>query len=602
MIILGLSDSHESQACLLKDGVVLAAVAEERLTRLKADVGYPRLAIDKVLEMTGISAEEIDEVAFAGQNGLLFNALYKQDALFSIDDWIEQCHKVWKPKLLEGKSISPLDDFDVFAHKQGDAIKDDPYYPFIERVRNAPESAWPEIGNDVRRQAVCKQLGIAPEKVHFYRHEDCHKIYAFHSSPYARERALIFTAESFGDDSCATLSTSTANGEITEHWRSNFMQLGRAYRYMTLLLGMKPLQHEYKMMGLAPYGTEYHGQATLEFYRKIHRFEGSRILPNDPPKDLYFSVRDALEGQRFDGMAWGIQQWTEELLCEWVEKAIGEHDCSNILFSGGVAQNIKACKAIAELDSVERFWTGPVSGDGSLGIAAAWMGHTRLAPDMPIEGLPSVYLGTEPTRTDIEAVAANDAIRKGGFEITENPSSKLIADWLVEGRIVSRCAGRMEYGQRALGNRSILADPRRIASLEHINQKIKYRDFWMPFTPSMMIEEAGRVLQNDKNLYSPFMTQAFDLKPEFRDMIPAAMHPADKSVRPQMLKREDNPGYYDIISSFRDATGVGAVLNTSFNLHGEPIVESAQDAVSTFLRSEIDTLLFDGLAISRPQP
>ena len=157
----------------------------------------------------------------------------------------------------------------------------------------------------------------------------------------------------------------------------------------------------------------------------------------------------------------------------------------------------------------------------------------------------------------------------------------------------------MEFGQRALGNRSILADPRKPEIIEWINQKVKYRDFWMPFTPSMMIEEADRLLDNPKDVYSPYMTLAFDLKPEFRTAIPAAQHPADKSVRPQMLRHSDNPGYYDLLKEFKALTGLGVLLNTSFNLHGEAIVESPDDAIDTFKRSEIDILLFDHVALSR---
>jgi carbamoyltransferase len=131
---------------------------------------------------------------------------------------------------------------------------------------------------------------------------------------------------------------------------------------------------------------------------------------------------------------------------------------------------------------------------------------------------------------------------------------------------------------------------------------VKYRDFWMPFTPSMMIEEAERMLENPKRIYSPFMTMAFDLKPPFRDTIPGAIHPADRTARPQMLRREDNPGYYDIIAAFKERTGIGAVLNTSFNLHGDAIVESPSDAIETFLKSEIDVLLFDRVAVLRERP
>jgi carbamoyltransferase len=157
----------------------------------------------------------------------------------------------------------------------------------------------------------------------------------------------------------------------------------------------------------------------------------------------------------------------------------------------------------------------------------------------------------------------------------------------------------MEFGQRALGARSILADPRRWESVERVNNKIKYRDFWMPFTPSMTIEQSEKMIVNPKGVFSPYMTMAFDLKPEWVGRIPAATHPADKTVRPQMLRRQNNDRYYDLIRAFGALSGIECLMNTSFNLHGDAIVESPDDAIRTFLSSELDILLFDEVAIRR---
>ena len=174
-----------------------------------------------------------------------------------------------------------------------------------------------------------------------------------------------------------------------------------------------------------------------------------------------------------------------------------------------------------------------------------------------------------------------------------------VARWLTEGKIIARFSGRMEFGQRALGNRSIIADPRKFNSVEKINTKVKYRDFWMPFTPTIMFEDCDNILVNPKGIYSPYMTMAFDLKDEYRDVLPAVVHPSDKTVRPQMLRYKDNPKYYDIINEFKKLTGIGVVLNTSFNLHGDAVVESPDDAIQTFIKSELDILLFDNMVISR---
>ena len=254
-----------------------------------------------------------------------------------------------------------------------------------------------------------------------------------------------------------------------------------------------------------------------------------------------------------------------------------------------------------ELPEVDRFWCGPISGDGSLAIGAAWLASSKFAPERDIKGLQNVYLGTTYDEKGVNE-AVNKYSLRSKYHCIENPDNNLIAKWIDKGHVIARFSGAMEFGQRALGNRSIMADPRKYVSVERINSKIKYRDFWMPFTPSMHYEEVERLIINPKGIHSPFMTMAFDLKPEYVDIIPAVIHPADKTIRPQMLKREENPDFYDLISAFKKRSGFGVLLNTSFNLHGEPIVESPEDAVSTFIRSDLDVLLFDNIAILRVKP
>lgn len=597
MIILGISDSHEAHACILRGGRLEAAIAEERLSRLKADMGYPKKSIEAVLRICGLSPADVDLVAFAGEKGAPFQRLYKMNALFKTEDWIRQCDKYWRPILLEGKRLSPHDDFEMFAHLRGTDLQNDPYFAFVERARNAAPQEYSQLFNDLRAETVEKHLGIGRDKIRFYRHEDCHKVYGVFSSPRKLDEAIVLTAEGGGDDSSATFST-WHNGKITEHWASNAVNLGRLYRYVTLILGMLPSQHEYKVMGLAPYGTEYHGRRSRDFFNTLSKVEGSQILATGVVKDLYYSVREALEGERFDGIAWGLQTHLEEILRQWVENCIQETGITDIVFSGGIGQNIKACKYLIDHTSLTSLWAGPICGDGSLGIGAAWLAMREVAPEIDIEGYSTIYLGTEYTSQAVaEAVLRNQLAAT--FELVEKPSVDTVAGWLAEGAICSRFSGRMEFGQRALGARSILADPRRWESVERVNNKIKYRDFWMPFTPSMTLEQAERMIVNPKGVYSPYMTMAFDLKDEWLGEIPAATHPADKTVRPQMLHDQDNPSYYALIKAFGRIAGIECLMNTSFNLHGDAIVESPDDAIRTFLESELDILLFDDVAISR---
>lgn len=598
MIILGIHEGHEAHACVVRDGALVSAIAEERLSRIKTDSRYPRRAIDAALRIAGVAPEEIDAVAFASKSDWLWQTLYNKHARYSVKDWIDECEIYWKPRLLEGKEVSPFEIADRYIAYGGPDVEREPYFPFLEEARNSDPAEWGAIGDRFRQQTIKDHLGLDPEKIHMFRHEDCHKAYGFYSSPYDRDDALMLTIEGGGDDSSATVSTISADGAFEEHWRSNDVQLGRLYAYVTLILGMKPGQHEYKVMGLAPYGTEYHGKKSLEVFRQVNHVEGIEIVNDRKFPDLYFSIRDALEGARFDGIAWGLQTWAEELLGEWVRNTATHFGRRKVILSGGVAQNIKATKALAELPEVDWVWAGPISGDGSLGIGAAWMAARKLAPTQDIERLKSVYLGTQYGPEAVER-AIQSAGLPSQFQIVQKPSTDDVAQWIADGNVVARFSGRMEFGQRALGNRSILADPRHFAVVDKINQKIKYRDFWMPFTPSMTFEAAEKLLVNPKNLYSPFMTMAFDLIPGAADELKAVVHPSDKTARPQMLKREDNPGYYDLLKALGRRIGVECVMNTSFNLHGEAIVESPEDAIRTFLESEIDVLLFDDVAVSR---
>lgn len=598
MLILGIGDSHDAHACIVRDGELVAVIAEERLSRLKSDGRYPRRAIEAVLHVAGVDASEIDVVAFASKSDWIWQTLYNRQARFSIANWIDEMDTYWRPRLLEGKNMDPLFLFDHFRHIDGPDLNNNPYLPMIDLIRGRPMEEWGAIGDAIRRETIRAHLGILGEKVRFFRHEDCHKSYGYHSSPFVGERSLVFTLEGGGDDSSATLSIAEKGGAIREIWKSNRVHLGRAYCFTTLLLGMNPAQHEYKVMGLAPYGTEYHGRRSLEFFRTINRVEGSQIVNDEKVPDLYFTVGHALRSERFDGIAWGLQVWLEETISQWVANACREFGSDSVILSGGVAQNIKVCKVLTELPEVRQFWAGPISGDGSLCIGAAWLASRALAPQVPIKGLPGVYLGTAhgPKAVDaaVEALKLRDR-----FQIIDKPSTAAVAGWLDQGRIVARFSGRMEFGQRALGNRSILADPRRWDSVERVNRQIKYRDFWMPFTPSMTERQAKKMIENPKGADWSYMTIAFDLKKEFRTAIPAAIHPADKTVRPQALKRDVNLGYYDLIEAFGNCTGLEVLMNTSFNLHGDAIVESPEQAIHTFLKSEIDVLLFDEVAVSR---
>ena len=216
------------------------------------------------MEITGIQSSEIDKVAIAGLSGDLLRSIYKINTVFSVKDWISQCYKIWKPVLLQNKKFDPFKDFNTFSHLNIN-LKKDKYYPLVERLRNTSLDQWSHVAMEERKKIISNHIKIDPNKIKFYRHEDCHKVYGYYSSQNKHNKSLIFTLEGGGDDSSATVST-FINGTIEEKWSSNEVMLGRLYRYVTLILGMLPVQHEYKVMGLAPYGSEYHGKKKFRFF------------------------------------------------------------------------------------------------------------------------------------------------------------------------------------------------------------------------------------------------------------------------------------------------------------------------------------------------
>ena len=468
MIILGISDSHECHACILKDGNLVSAIAEERITRLKSDAGYPFHSIEKVIKQAGLKKKDIDLVVFAGEKAGLFYTLTKPSALFSINDWLYQNKKYWKPKLIDNKNLNYIDDFNLFR-KNVKGLKKNPYYELISEVEKKPNSNPFEILKKIRIKTAAKQIGIDEKKIIFIRHEECHQYYGYFSQNNFIDNVLVFTIEGGGDDSSATVSIAK-KGTIKEKYKTNSASLGRLYRYITLLLGMKPVQHEYKVMGLAPYGTKFHGQKSLEHFRKFDKVVNEELVNQGIFKDVYYSSKTALEGQRFDGIAWGLQKYLEETLLKWVTNNIRKYRIKDIILSGGVAQNIKAMQILINSKAVNSLWTGPISGDGSLAIGAVWAACNKFSKDK-ITGLKTIYLGSKMQNNEIELALKKI---KGKYHILQNYSSKDVARWISLGNIIARCEGRMEFGQRALGNRSILADPRKPDTVERINSKIKY--------------------------------------------------------------------------------------------------------------------------------
>ena len=590
MNILGINEGHMSSACLIKDGIIVAAICEERFTRNKNEQGYPENAINYCLQEGNIEPKNIHFIANStNELDPIFEAT-KRYSKFTINDYIKENNDYWKPVLLENKSVNY---FDIFPEEPNTNYDFSFLHDIsLEHKGKIESKILTEQYKKQRITNLIKKLGIDEKKIIFVDHHLGHASYAYFMSPF-RKNVLILTADAWGDGYNGTISIGDGN-KIETKFRTTNNDLARIYRYITLLLGMKPNEHEYKVMGLAPYSTEYQLKGPYDIFKNTLYVDGIEFKYKEKPTDNYYWFKERLEGFRFDGIAGGLQKFVEEIFSTWVQNALIKFHCSTVVLSGGLALNIKTNKKISELSTVDDIFVPGGGGDESQSIGAALHVLSQLT-EKNFQSPLHDYHG--PTISDDEVILSRSNLND--FIIRKNITNKEIAEFLQNNFIVARCKGKSEFGPRALGNRSILANPSEIKNVKKINEQIKYRDFWMPFTPSILNERTDDYVINPKKLQSPYMTMAFDSTPLARKHLIGAIHPADYTVRPQFLQRSHNLDYYDLIFEFEKLTDIGGLLNTSLNLHGEPIVGNTNDAIHTLISSDLDLMIINNNALIR---
>ncbi len=569
MNILGVSCYyHDAAAALIKDGQLVAAAEEERFSRKKHDSDFPRLSIDFCLRQGGIRAGDLDYVVFYDKPILKFERI--------LTTTIQAFPRSWG-SFREGMTTWLLDKLWI-------------------------------------KSTLRDQLKIEPSRVLFARHHTSHAASSYYCSPF--DKSAILTVDGVGE--WATAGIGIGEGRtITMKKEMRFPHsLGLLYSAFTAYLGFEVNEGEYKVMGMAPYGQpkyvdrvyrlmdlaedgsfrldldyfSYHHSTSRMFNHKFEELFG-------PPRPL--QDRDKLDLHYAD-IAASIQRVCEEVLLKMARHAYEETGLTRLCMAGGVALNSVANGRILRETPFEELYIVPAAGDGGGAVGAALYGYHQLLGHPRSFVMSHAYWGEEHSQGAIEDFLQQENIAHTSFE-EECQLIEQVTEHLVDGRVIGWLNGRFEYGPRALGARSILADPRRAEMKDIVNAKIKFREAFRPFAPSVLMEHSDRyfdLAEPGRHYPARFMLLIVPVHEAKREVLPAITH-VDGTARMQTVDATDSPRYYRLIHSFGQATGVPVVLNTSFNLRGEPIVNTPAEAFSTFARSEMDYLVLGNSLVGK---
>lgn len=597
MRVLGISAFyHDSAAALLVDGKVIAAAQEERFTRIKHDSSYPANSINYCLSQAGIKLKDVDAVVFYDKPFLKFERLLETYVAFAprgfnsfktaMPVWIKE--KLFQKNLLQKKLSAEEPEFD-----------------------------W-------------------QNKLLFSEHHLSHAASAFYPSPF--EEAVVLTMDGVGEWTTTSVAIGKGN-QLTIQKEQHFPHsLGLLYSAFTYYTGFKVNSGEYKLMGLAPYGEPRYKRKIIDELMDL-KDDGSFRLDMK-----YFDYCTGLRmtNKKFDALfgqpardpetekltqfhmdiAASIQAVTEEIVIRLAQSLAKEYKIPNLCLAGGVALNCVANGKLALDKAFKNIWVQPAAGDagGALGAALiAWysyFGGQRKLNTTEQDGMAGSYLGPEFKQSDIEQrLAKVNAV----YEVMEDDILfDTVASALEEEKAVGWMQGRMEFGPRALGGRSILGDPRSPSMQKNLNLKVKYRESFRPFAPSILAEDVSNWFEFEES--SPYMLMVANIKQDHRTKIskeqeslfgidklnvarsdiPAVTH-VDYSARIQTVHEETNPRYYRLLQRFKQKTGCPVLVNTSFNVRGEPIVCSPEDAFRCFMGTDIEMLVVGNCVLHKTQ-
>jgi len=558
MIILGInySQMHDSAACLVRDGELVFAVAEERISRVKHDARFPQNAIRACLEFARIGAEQLDEVCFGWQAP---GAGFRHDL---------KCYATGKMPA-------------TYVNGRNSTLH------FL--------SMWHQGGGAKRFEQI---FGVTKGRMRFVEHHLAHALSAYSYSGF--------------DDAAVVVMDGRGAWEATSIWHGQDGRLkhiltipfpdsvGYFYSEFTEYLGFQRNSDEWKVMGLAPYGKPgVDLRVFIEPEAGPYKVHARKLVANGvaPFAEMVrlFGPRRIPESEiedRHKDVAFAVQDACEIAIMSVVKMAIEKTKSRNVCLAGGVALNSKANGKIAASGLVDKIFVQPASSDDGVALGAALAPYLDSGGCLPMKAMRHAYLGPEFGEEGIE-----NPLRTYKLKYTQlNDVAATAAELLSKGKILGWFQGRMEFGPRALGGRSILADPRDPDMNAKVNNAVKFREWWRPFAPSMKKEAAEEYLESASD--SPFMILTAQVRPEKRAVIPSVTH-VDGSARPQTVEKEVNPLYWRLIDEFGKRTGVPVVMNTSFNLRGEAIVHTPTDAIRTFFSSGMDALVIGSFLVEK---
>jgi carbamoyltransferase len=556
MITLGINYTrmHDSSACVVRDGELLFAVAEERISRMKHDARFPRLAIQACLDFARVRADQLDEVCFGWSTA---GPGFRHDL---------------KCLATGGLPFTYLNLLTTTLH-------------FLTMWRQ-----------DSGSKLFVQQFGPTKAKMRFVDHHLAHAISAYGYSGF--------------DDAAVVVMDGRGAWEATSIWRGHGGKIdhvltipypdsvGYFYSEFTEFLGFQRNSDEWKVMGLAPYGQpgvkldSFIDFETAPYRVHVKRLtgNGSGIFSGMIPLLGPLRVAESEIDNRHKDIAYAVQEACEVAMMNVVRMAIAKTGCRNLCLAGGVALNSKANGKLLASGLADRMFVQPAASDDGVALGAALAPYLDDNGKLPNKAMRHGYWGP---CFDDEAIEDTLRTYKLHYKRLSDPASAA-AELLSQGKILGWFQGRMEFGPRALGSRSILADPRDPEMNAKVNNAVKFREWWRPFAPSFKKEAAGDYLESATD--SPFMILTAQVRPEKRSIIPSVTH-VDGSARPQTVEKEINPLYWHLIDEFGKRTGVPVLLNTSFNLRGEAIVCTPTDAICTFFSSGMDALVIGSFLV-----